>query len=222
MTMLNKPRQNDDETRSASWPTDDGHRGNRMSLETATLLAACLSGFLFQVDLTALAAALPDIGRDLGAASARAAWVIDVYSLALIFCLPIAGSLADRYGRVQMFTWGAGLFGLASLLCACANTLDVLLTFRTLQGIAGAASPAPRLPSLPVPTRGLGARGRLDFGAPSSVPRWSLARRSDRSWLIRSGGVGFFGSTCRFAQFWFFWRCAELAMGSTSSAQALR
>jgi hypothetical protein len=45
MTMLNKPRQNDDETRSASWPTDDGHRGNRMSLETATLLAACLSGF---------------------------------------------------------------------------------------------------------------------------------------------------------------------------------
>ena len=126
MTMLNKPRQNDDETRSASWPTDAGHRSNRMSLETATLLAACLSGFLFQVDLTALAAALPDIGRDLGAASARAAWVIDVYSLALIFCLPIAGSLADRYGRVQMFTWGAGLFGLASLLCACANTLDVL------------------------------------------------------------------------------------------------
>ena len=138
MTVLDKPQQNDDETRSASWPADDGHRGNRMSLETATLLAACLSGFLFQVDLTALAAALPDIGRDLGAASARAAWVIDVYSLALIFCLPIAGSLADRYGRVQMFTWGAALFGLASLLCACANTLDVLLIFRALQGIAGA------------------------------------------------------------------------------------
>ena len=47
MTMLNKPQQNDDETRSASRPTDDGHRGNRMSLETATLLAACLSGCLF-------------------------------------------------------------------------------------------------------------------------------------------------------------------------------
>lgn len=138
MTMLNKLQQNDDETRSACWPTDDDHQGNRMSLETATLLAACLSGFLFQIDLTALAAALPDIGHDLGAASARAAWVIDVYSLALIFCLPIAGSLADRYGRVQLFTWGAGLFGLASLLCACANTLDVLLTFRTLQGVAGA------------------------------------------------------------------------------------
>jgi EmrB/QacA subfamily drug resistance transporter len=138
ITMLNKPRQNDDEMRNTSWPAGDGHRGNRMSLETATLLAACLSGFLFQVDLTALAAALPDIGRDLGAASARAAWVIDVYSLALIFCLPIAGSLADRYGRVQMFTWGAGLFGLASLLCASANTLDVLLAFRALQGVAGA------------------------------------------------------------------------------------
>jgi EmrB/QacA subfamily drug resistance transporter len=140
MTMLDKPRQNDDDMRSADWPIDDGHRGDRMSLETATLLAACLSGFLFQVDLTALAAALPDIGRDLDVASARAAWIIDVYSLALIFCLPIAGSLADRCGRVQMFTWGAGLFGLASLLCACANTLDVLLTCRTLQGIAAACT----------------------------------------------------------------------------------
>jgi EmrB/QacA subfamily drug resistance transporter len=138
MTMFNKPRQNDDVTRSVSWPTGDGRRGNRMSLETATLLAACLSGFLFQVDLTALAAALPDIGREFRAVSARTAWVIDVYSLALIFWLPIAGGLADRYGRLQMFTWGAGLFGLASLLCACAKTLDVLLTFRTLQGIAGA------------------------------------------------------------------------------------
>src|SRR4051812_11985602 len=138
MTTLNQPRQNDGEARSASWPTDDSDRDNRKSLETATLLAACLSGFLFQVDLTALAAALPAIGHDLGVASARAAWVIDVYSLALIFCLPIAGSVADRFGCVQVFTWGAGLFALASLLCACANSLDVLLTFRTLQGIAGA------------------------------------------------------------------------------------
>jgi len=136
--MLDKPRQDDDETPSANRPANDGHRANLMPRETATLLVACLSGFLFQVDLTALAAALPDIGRDLGAASARAAWTIDIYSLALIFCLPIAGSLADRYGRVRMFTWGAGLFGLASLLCACASTLEVLLTFRALQGIAGA------------------------------------------------------------------------------------
>jgi EmrB/QacA subfamily drug resistance transporter len=140
MTMLNKPQPNHDETQSTSWPTENGHHSNRMSLERATLLAACLSSFLFQIDLTALAAALPDIGHDLGAASARAAWVIDVYSLALIFCLPIAGSLADRYGRVQMFTWGAGLFGLASLLCACANSLHILLTFRALQGIAGACT----------------------------------------------------------------------------------
>lgn len=138
--MLNKPRQNDDEMPSANRPTDDRLRGHRMSLETATLLAACLSGFLFQVDLTALAAALPDIGRDLGAPSARTAWVIDVYSLALIFCLPIAGSLADRYGRVRIFTWGVVLFGLASLLCACANTLNVLLISRALQGIAGACT----------------------------------------------------------------------------------
>ena len=93
---------------------------------------------MFQADLTALAAALPDIGFEFGATSARAAWVIDVYSLALIFCLPIAGSLADKYGRVKIFTFGVSLFGLASVLCACANTLNFLLAARVLQGVAGA------------------------------------------------------------------------------------
>ena len=110
----------------------------KITLKSATLLAACLCGFVFQADLTALAAALPDIGSEFGATSARAAWVIDIYSLALIFCLPIAGSLADKYGRVKIFTFGVSLFGLASVLCACADTLNFLLAARALQGVAGA------------------------------------------------------------------------------------
>ena len=69
----------------------------------SALIAACVSGFLFQFDLTALSAALPDIASSLSAQVADQAWVIDVYSLALIFALPLAGPVADRYGRRRVF-----------------------------------------------------------------------------------------------------------------------
>jgi MFS family permease len=105
----------------------------------ATLVAAGASGFLFQFDLTALSAALPDIAESLAAPAADQAWVVHVYSLALIFALPLAGPFADRYGRRRVFMGGALLFALASALCALATTLPGLLAWRVLQGIAGAA-----------------------------------------------------------------------------------
>ena len=103
------------------------------------LIAACVSGFLFQFDLTALSAALPDIASSLSARVADQAWVIDVYSLALIFALPLAGPVADRYGRRRALMTGTILFALASVLCATATTLFGLLAWRVLQGISSAA-----------------------------------------------------------------------------------
>ncbi len=112
-------------------PTEAGAR--------ATLIAACVSGFLFQFDLTALAAALPDIATSLSARVADQAWIIHVYSLALIFALPLAGPMADRFGRRRLFTYGTIAFALSSVMCAMASTLFSLLAWRILQGIAGAA-----------------------------------------------------------------------------------
>src|SRR5258708_36300996 len=103
------------------------------------LIAAFGSGFLFQFDLTALSAALPDIASSLSARVADQAWVIDVYSLALVFALPLAGPVADRYGRRRAFMTGAILFALAAALCATATTLFSLLALRVVQGISVAA-----------------------------------------------------------------------------------
>jgi EmrB/QacA subfamily drug resistance transporter len=114
--------------------------GNASSrLAWFALVAAGVSGFLFQVDLTGLAAALPDIASSVGASGQDQAWIMDVYSLALIFALPVAGPVADRYGRRRVFMGGGVLFGLASALCAEATTLESLLAWRMLQGVAGAA-----------------------------------------------------------------------------------
>src|SRR5260370_20067443 len=111
------------------------HAGGALS----PLIAACVSGFLFQFDLTALSAALPDIASSLSARVADQAWVIDVYSLALIFALPLAGPVADRYGRRRAFMTGAILFALASVLCATATTLFSLLALLLGQGTFGRA-----------------------------------------------------------------------------------
>jgi MFS family permease len=102
------------------------------------LFAASVSGFLFQVDLTGLASALPDIANSLGVTDQHQAWVIDIYSLALIFALPVAGPVADRYGRRRMFIGNGVLFGVASALCAGATSFTSLLAWRVLQGVAGA------------------------------------------------------------------------------------
>jgi EmrB/QacA subfamily drug resistance transporter len=139
--MINPPSTN---RTSASQPPAHGlARPTPADLNSAgalsTLIAACVSGFLFQFDLTALSAALPDIASSFSARVADQAWVIDVYSLALIFALPLAGPMADRYGRRRLFITGAVLFALASVLCATATTLTNLLAWRVLQGIAGAA-----------------------------------------------------------------------------------
>jgi EmrB/QacA subfamily drug resistance transporter len=104
----------------------------------AVLIAACVSGFLFQFDLTALSAALPDIASSFSAQVSDQAWVISVYSLALIFALPIAGPIADRYGKRRLFLIGTLLFAISSAMCALALSFASLLAWRVLQGIAGA------------------------------------------------------------------------------------
>lgn len=105
----------------------------------SSLIAASMSGFLFQFDLTALSAALPDIASSVCAPVEDQAWVIDIYSLTLIFALPLAGPVADRYGRRRAFMTGAVVFAVACALCATATTLFSLLAWRVLQGMSAAA-----------------------------------------------------------------------------------
>jgi EmrB/QacA subfamily drug resistance transporter len=120
-------------------PNSIDKKGKPVTDPRSILVAACVSGFLFQFDLTALSAALPDIASSLSARVADQAWIIHVYSLALIFALPLAGPMADRFGRRRLFMAGTLVFALASVMCAMATTLVSLLVWRVVQGIAGAA-----------------------------------------------------------------------------------
>lgn len=103
------------------------------------VLAATVSGSaLALLDATTVNVALPAMGSDLGATMGGLQWTVNGYTLTLASLILLAGSLADRFGRRRMFCLGVAWFAVASILCALAPTLEVLIVARLLQGIGGA------------------------------------------------------------------------------------
>jgi len=81
---------------------------------------------------------LPTIGRTLHADAGALQWVVDAYLLPLSALLLLGGAAGDRYGRRRLLIAGTALFGLASIGCALAPGLQVLLASRLLQGVGAA------------------------------------------------------------------------------------
>ena len=88
------------------------------------------------LDTTIVNVALHPIGEDLGA-GAGIEWVVTAYLLAVCASQPATGWLADRFGRKPVFLASIAAFTLASLLCALAPTLGLLIAARVLQGFGG-------------------------------------------------------------------------------------
>jgi EmrB/QacA subfamily drug resistance transporter len=95
--------------------------------------------FMSSIDSTIVATALPAIHRSLRATINWAGWTITIYSLGMVIVLPIAGKISDQFGRRRVFLYGVGLFTAASLLCGLSSDIYMLVGFRALQAIGGAA-----------------------------------------------------------------------------------
>src|SRR5712692_4864665 len=103
-----------------------------------TLVAAILGSGVAMIDGTIVNVALPAIQDDLGGGLQAQQWISNAYLLTLGSLILIGGSLGDIYGRRRVFAIGVGAFGLLSLACALAPTVDTLIVARALQGVAGA------------------------------------------------------------------------------------
>lgn len=103
-----------------------------------TLAASVLASSLAFVDGSVTNVALPAIREDLAASPAQLQWVINAYLLPLSALLLFGGAAGDRFGRRRMFLGGVAGFAAASLACALAPTLTVLLSARFVQGAAAA------------------------------------------------------------------------------------
>ena len=103
-----------------------------------TLVAAILGSGVAMIDGSIVNVALPAIERDLGGGLPAQQLVSNVYLLVLGSLILIGGSLGDIYGERRVFAIGVAAFGLLSLACALAPTIDALIAARALQGAAGA------------------------------------------------------------------------------------
>jgi EmrB/QacA subfamily drug resistance transporter len=102
------------------------------------LLAAILGSFVAALDASAVNVALPAIESDLGGGLAGQQWVSNAYLLTLGSLILVGGSLGDLYGERRIFTIGVAGFGIVSVVCAVAPSIEVLVAGRALQGVFGA------------------------------------------------------------------------------------
>jgi EmrB/QacA subfamily drug resistance transporter len=106
------------------------------------MLAAILGSAMVFLDGTIVNLALPRIGRELPASIVSVlegqTYVVSAYLAILAALLVLAGALADYHGRRRIFAIGLAGFGIASVLCGLAPTMELLVVFRLLQGAAGA------------------------------------------------------------------------------------
>jgi NTE family protein len=148
---------------------DRGHR--------VAVAIACAGAFVAFLDTTIVNIAFPDISASFSGSGRDAlSWVLDGYFVVIAALLVPAGGLADRFGHKRVFLLGVAGFTVASLLCAAAPSLPLLIGFRVLQGI-GAALVAPTslaivLDSFPIEKRstGVGIWGAAAAAAAATGP----------------------------------------------------
>jgi EmrB/QacA subfamily drug resistance transporter len=102
------------------------------------LAAAVLGSGVALLDTTVVNVALPTLGRDLEAGFAGLQWTVNGYTLSLAGLILLGGSLGDRFGRRRVFVVGTVWFGVASVLCGLAPSIETLVAARVLQGAGGA------------------------------------------------------------------------------------
>ncbi len=143
----------------------------------AAVAIACAGAFVAFLDTTIVNIAFPDISRSFSGSGRDAlSWVLDGYFVIIAALLVPAGGLADRFGHKRIFLFGVAGFTAASLLCAVAPSLPLLIAFRVLQGV-GAALIAPTslaivLDSFPIEKRstGVGLWGAAAAAAAATGP----------------------------------------------------
>jgi EmrB/QacA subfamily drug resistance transporter len=106
------------------------------------LYVLCVGVLMIVLDVTVVNVALPSIQDDLGFSQSSLAWVVNAYLIAFGGLLLLAGRLGDLIGRRRIFLIGLAVFTVASLLCGAAQSQEMLVAARFVQGAGGAMTSA--------------------------------------------------------------------------------
>src|SRR5258708_4409270 len=103
--------------------------------KVVVIVALMLGMTLAALDTTIVGTAMPSIGGKLGGFSLYS-WVFSAYLLTSTTTVPIYGKLADLYGRKPLFLIGTALFLIGSVASGASQSMEQLILFRAIQGLA--------------------------------------------------------------------------------------
>jgi MFS transporter, DHA2 family, multidrug resistance protein len=101
------------------------------------VIVLSLANFLAILDTTIANVLVSHIAGSLATSPSNGTWVITGYAVAEAIMVPLTGWLAERFGPVKVFTTCIVGFGVFSLLCGMATSLEMLIAFRVLLGVCG-------------------------------------------------------------------------------------
>ncbi|WP_310961662.1 DHA2 family efflux MFS transporter permease subunit [Nocardioides terrisoli] len=96
-----------------------------------------LGAIMSILDITVVSVGLRTFQDVFSATPAQVAWTMTGYTLALATVIPLTGWAADRFGTKRLYLLALVLFVAGSVLCSTASSLEMLVTFRVLQGLGG-------------------------------------------------------------------------------------
>jgi MFS transporter, DHA2 family, multidrug resistance protein len=102
-------------------------------------VAVMFATFMEVLDTTVVNVSLPHIAGSLDATVDESTWALTSYLVANAIILPLAGWLANHFGRKRLLIASVTGFTAASFLCGLAPNLETLVLFRVIQGMTGGA-----------------------------------------------------------------------------------
>jgi EmrB/QacA subfamily drug resistance transporter len=118
--------------------TASAHNGGKLDARVMVVAGVVVLGAVMSIlDITVVAVAQRTFQETFGKTQAQVAWTATAYTLALATVIPLTGWAADRFGTKRLYILAIALFTAGSALCATANSLEMLVLFRVLQGLGG-------------------------------------------------------------------------------------
>ncbi|MCW2758981.1 MAG: emrY 4 [Nocardioidaceae bacterium] len=100
------------------------------------VVVLCLGGLTAALTQTMVIPIQTELPQLLHTSAANAAWVITITLLTAAISMPVAGRLADLFGKQRVLVGTATILLVSSVICALSSTLAPMLIGRALQGLA--------------------------------------------------------------------------------------
>ncbi len=118
--------------------SDGDTRVDSARVRAFVLAATVLASAMAFIDGSVVTIALPVIQTEFAARFQALQWVVNAYTLMLGALILVGGALGDRVGRRRVFVVGIAIFAAASLTCALAASVKMLIAARAVQGLGAA------------------------------------------------------------------------------------